>query len=190
MGKSCLSSQATKNKFETDHLATIGFEYFTFNIKIKNTVIKLQIWDTCGQEFYKSLVSSFYRNTSLAIIVYAINDQKSFDDLELWIKDLKMNSSPDIKIFLIGNKIDLTEERVISKEMAEKIKEDYDLDFFIETSAKTGFNTQELFVKAAKVLYEDYNEYQRKETQMEKNENNDIKSLENKMIRKKRSKCC
>ena len=190
MGKSCLSSQATKNKFETDHLATIGFEYFTFNIKIKNTVIKLQIWDTCGQEFYKSLVSSFYRNTSLAIIVYAINDQKSFDELELWIKDLKMNSSPDIKIFLIGNKTDLTEERVISKEMAEKIKEDYDLDFFIETSAKTGFNTQELFVKAAKVLYEDYNEYQRKETQMEKNENNDIKSLENKMIRKKRSKCC
>ena len=190
MGKSCLSSQATKNKFETDHLATIGFEYFTFNIKIKNTVIKLQIWDTCGQEFYKSLVSSFYRNTSLAIIVYAINDQKSFDELELWIKDLKMNSSPDIKIFLIGNKIDLTEERVISKEMAEKIKEDYDLDFFIETSAKTGFNTQELFVKAAKVLYEDYNEYQRKETQMEKNENNDIKSLEDKIKRKKRSKCC
>lgn len=190
MGKSCLSTQATKHKFENEHLATIGFEYFTFNIKIKNTVIKLQIWDTCGQEFYKSLVSSFYRNTSLAIIVYAINDQKSFDELELWIKDLKMNSSPDIKIFLIGNKIDLTEERVISKEMAEKIKEDYDLDFFIETSAKTGFNTQELFVKAAKVLYEDYNEYQRKETQMEKNENNDIKSLEDKMIRKKRSKCC
>ena len=153
-------------------------------------MVKLQIWDTCGQEFYRSLVSSFYRNTSLAIIVYAINNQKSFDDLDLWIKDLKSNSSPDIKIFLIGNKADLAEERVISKEMAEKIKEDYDLDFFIETSAKTGFNTQELFVKAAKVLYEDYNEYQRKETQMEKNENNDIKSLEDKMIRKKRSKCC
>ena len=109
MGKSCLSTQATKHKFENEHLATIGFEYFTFNIKIKNTVIKLQIWDTCGQEFYKSLVSSFYRNTSLAIIVYAIDDQKSFDDLDLWIKDLKMNSSPDIKIFLIGNKSDLNE---------------------------------------------------------------------------------
>ena len=190
MGKSCLSSQATKSKFETDHLATIGFEYFTFNIKIKNTVIKLQIWDTCGQEFYKSLVSSFYRNTSLAIIVYAINDQKSFDELELWIKDLKTNSSPDIKIFLIGNKVDLTEQRVIKKEMAEKIKDDYGLDFFIETSAKTGFNTQELFVKAAKVLYEDYNEYQKKDTETEKIENPAIKSLEKKMIGKKKEKCC
>ena len=118
-------------------------------------MVKLQIWDTCGQEFYRSLVSSFYRNTSLAIIVYAINNQKSFDDLDLWIKDLKSNSSPDIKIFLIGNKADLAEERVISKEMAEKIKEDYEIDYFMETSAKTGLNIQELFVKAAKVLFED-----------------------------------
>ena len=195
MGKSCLSTQATKHKFENEHLATIGFEYFTFNIKIKNTVIKLQIWDTCGQEFYKSLVSSFYRNTSLAIIVYAIDDQKSFDDLDLWVKDLKTNSSPDIKIFLIGNKSDLTEERVISKEMAKKFKDEYDLDFFIETSAKNGINTQELFVKAARVLYDDYNEYNKKEKkkekdkETEKSENIDGKSLAE-TIKKKKSKCC
>ena len=195
MGKSCLSAQATKHKFETEHLATIGFEYFTFNIKIKNTVIKLQIWDTCGQEFYKSLVSSFYRNTSLAIIVYAIDDQKSFDDLDLWVKDLKTNSSPDIKIFLIGNKSDLTEERVISKEMAKKFKDEYDLDFFIETSAKNGINTQELFVKAARVLYDDYNEYNKKEKkkekdkETEKSENIDGKSLAE-TIKKKKNKCC
>ena len=118
-------------------------------------MIKLQIWDTCGQEFYKSLVSSFYRNTSLAIIVYAIDDQKSFDDLDLWIKDLKMNSSPDIKIFLIGNKSDLNDERVISKEMAQKVKDEYDLDFFIETSAKNGINTKELFINCATILYEE-----------------------------------
>ena len=80
----------------------------------------------------------------------------------MWLKDLKANSSPDVKIFLIGNKVDLEEERIISKEMAEKFKNDYDLDFFMETSAKTGFNTQELFVKAAKVLFEDYNEYKKK----------------------------
>ena len=194
MGKSCLSTQATKHKFETEHLATIGFEYFTFNIKIKNTVIKLQIWDTCGQEFYKSLVSSFYRNTSLAIIVYAIDDQKSFDDLDLWIKDLKSNSSPDIKIFLIGNKSDLTEQRVISKEMAQKVKDEYDLDFFIETSAKKGINTQELFVKAARVLYEDYNEYNKKEKEKEKKnekvENIDNKSLAETINKKKKNKCC
>ena len=64
--------QATKHKFETNYAATVGFEFFSFNIKLNNEVIKLQIWDTCGQEIYKSLISNFYRNCSLAIIVYSI----------------------------------------------------------------------------------------------------------------------
>ena len=72
MGKSCLSVQATKHKFETNYAATVGFEFFSFNIQLNNEVIKLQIWDTCGQEIYKSLISNFYRNCSLAIIVYSI----------------------------------------------------------------------------------------------------------------------
>ena len=189
MGKSCLSSKATRNKFEPSHLSTIGFEYYTFNIKLKETVIKLQIWDTCGQEFYRSLISSFYRNTSLAILVYSIDDQKSFDDLDPWLKDLKTNSSPDIKIFLIGNKVDLEEDRVISKEMAEKFQKDFDLDFFMETSAKTGFNTQELFVEAAKVLYEDYNEYKKHKKIQEEDENSTVK-LNGKNRNVSNSGCC
>ena len=74
VGKSCLSIQATKRTFENNYIATVGFEFFTFNIKIKGKVIKLQIWDTCGQEIYRSLVTNFYRNSSLAVIVYAINE--------------------------------------------------------------------------------------------------------------------
>ena len=124
-----------------------------------NKVIKLQIWDTCGQEIYKSLVTNFYRNSSLAIIVYSVVDQKSFDDIDLWLKDLKSNANPDIKIFLIGNKIDLEESRKIPTEEARKFKEDYDLDLFMETSAKTGTNAQELFIQAAKLLYSDYCKY-------------------------------
>ena len=64
----------TKKKFENNYLSTVGFEFFTFNMKIGNKVIKLQIWDTCGQEIYRSLIFSFYKNTSLAIIIYAINE--------------------------------------------------------------------------------------------------------------------
>jgi GTPase SAR1 family protein len=75
------------------------------------------------------------------------------------LKDLKSNSSPDIKVFLIGNKSDLEDKRVITKEEAEKFKEEYELDFFMETSAKSGINTTELFAKAAKVLYNDYCRY-------------------------------
>ena len=69
-----MSIQATKQSFEKNYIATVGFEFFTFNIKIKDKVIKLQIWDTCGQEIYRSLVTNFYRNSSLAVIVYAINE--------------------------------------------------------------------------------------------------------------------
>jgi len=66
--------QATKHKFETNYSATVGFEFFSFNVKLNEEVIKLQIWDTCGQEVYKSLISNFYRNCSLAIIVYSITE--------------------------------------------------------------------------------------------------------------------
>jgi Ras-related protein Rab-6A len=74
VGKSCLSIQAVKHKFETNYSATVGFEFFSFNVKLNNEVVKLQIWDTCGQEIYKSLISNFYRNCSLAIIVYSITE--------------------------------------------------------------------------------------------------------------------
>jgi Ras-related protein Rab-6A len=66
--------QATKKKFENNYLATVGFEFFSFNIKFNEKVIKLQIWDTCGQEVYRSLITNFYKNSSLAIIVYSIDE--------------------------------------------------------------------------------------------------------------------
>ena len=77
----------------------------------------------------------------------------------MWLKDLKSNASPDIKIFLIGNKADLEDQRKIQKETAQKFKDDYELDLFMETSAKTGMNAQELFAEAAKLLFQDYCKY-------------------------------
>ena len=74
VGKSCLSVKATKNVFENNYLATVGFEFFSFNVRVDDSVIKLQIWDTCGQEIYRSLITNFYRNSSLAFIVYAVDE--------------------------------------------------------------------------------------------------------------------
>ena len=74
VGKSCISIRATKNVFETDHIATVGFELFCYNILIKEKILKLQIWDTCGSENYRSITTNYYRNSSLAIIVYAIDE--------------------------------------------------------------------------------------------------------------------
>ena len=69
-----LSVKATKNVFENNYLATVGFEFFNFNLKLGERVIRLQIWDTCGQEIYRSLITNFYRNSSLAFIVFAIDE--------------------------------------------------------------------------------------------------------------------
>ena len=87
VGKSCLSLRATKNVFESLYSPTIGFEFMTFYIKVDEKPIKLQIWDTCGQEVYRSLISSFYNNSSLAIVVYSIDNEDSFNNLEFWLNE-------------------------------------------------------------------------------------------------------
>ena len=158
-GKSSLSIQAARHTFAENYFATVGVEFFTMNIKLDNKVIKLQIWDTCGQEIYRSLISNFYRNSSLAIIVYSITDSSSFDSIDTWVKELKSNSSPDIKVFLIGNKTDLEDQRVISTDQGKMVQNDYNLDLFVESSARDGHNTEYIFAQAAKVLYEDYVKY-------------------------------
>ena len=159
IGKSCLTLKGTKNHFEECYSPTVGFEFFIFNIKIDYKNIKLQIWDTCGQETYRSLITSFYRNSSLAIIAYAINDKNSFGNIEVWLNEIKSQATPEIKIFLVGTKADLENERQIQKEEAEKFKEDHAINYFIETSAKTGFNAQNVFIEAAKELYKEHLEY-------------------------------
>ena len=110
--------------------------------------------------------------------------------MDEWLKDLRANSSPDIKVFLIGNKADLENERVVKKEVAENFKNDYDLNFFRETSAKTGFNATEIFTEAALLLYNDYCKYKNMKTQKigavlkkeDKDKNNNDK--------KKKKQCC
>ena len=183
VGKSSLVERATKNRFLEDYSATIGFDYCSFFIKYNNKTIKLQIWDTCGQEIYQSLITNFYKNSSLAILVYAIDDRKSFDDLDSWLKDLKKESNPDTKSILIGNKADLVNEREVPYEEAEKYSKDYDFFEFYETSARTGLNAQKVFVKAAITLYEDYLKYKDKDSIIESERN----SIENSKKLTKRS---
>ena len=190
VGKSCLSAQAVRNNFVEFYQATVGFEFLTFNLRINSKIIKLQIWDTCGQEVYKSLISNFYRNCSLALIVYAINNRNSYEHAENWLNDLKNQSNPNVRVFLIGNKCDLEEQRVVSKEEGESFKEQKKLDRFIETSAKTGKNARNVMVEAAKLLFKDY--LKAKEDFNNENEDGNKKGdkLERKNNKKKGKKCC
>ena len=155
VGKSCLSLRATQGIFKEDFISTIGFEFFSFNVKINKKIVKLQIWDTCGQEIYRSLISGFYRSTELAILVYSVTDKKSFNDIEIWLKQLKTHGTPDCKIFLIGNKVDLP-DRLVSSEDGINCKKEHGFECYMETSAKTGLNIRELFVNCALTLYTKY----------------------------------
>ena len=159
VGKSCLSLRGTKGKFEETYVATVGFDFFSFFAKIEGKLIRLQIWDTCGQEGYRSLVQQFFRGTALAILVYAINDIKSFQSIGNWVKQLKASANPDIKVFLVGNKNDLVDERKISEEEGRKLSKELDFFSFYETSAKTGFNSKEIFIQAMKLLYINHKRY-------------------------------
>lgn len=189
VGKSSLTLKATKNKFDDFYNATVGFEFYTFNVKIDDKIIKLQIWDTCGQEIYRSLISSFYKNAAIAMIVYSIDREESFKHLEYWINEIKNNSNPTTRIILIGNKVDLEEKRQVSKEDGEKLALEHGICDYYETSAKTGFNSQLIFVQSCKILYKDYLKYKElaNDPKMVRVESTDSLPLPSK---KKKTGCC
>ena len=158
VGKSSLLKRAVQNTFDTNYQATIGFEFLLMHFKVNDLKIKLQIWDTCGEEMYRSLVQGFYRNTSLAIIVYDISRKKSFEALEIWLKDLRQHTEEGIPVFIVGNKMDLQKD--ISTEEAKMFSVSNRTKFFTECSAKSGENVKDIFFKAAQYLYDTYKVYQ------------------------------
>ena len=181
VGKSCLTLRATEGIFEVNS-PTLPVSINNFNVKINNTCIRLQIWDTCGQEKYRALIKGFYNNSSLAIIAYSVTDKNSFEDVNVWYKLLKENLS-DCKIFLIANKVD-SPERVITFEQGNKCRNDFNFDLYMETSAKSGFNASELFINAANILYKETE----KLNNLRKNSNtSEKKIIKNIQLRKKKS---
>ena len=199
VGKSCLAIKASRNYFEDFYSPTVGFEFVSFNVRVQDKIIKLQIWDTCGQEVYRSLISSFFRSASLAIVVYSIDTEDSFNNIEKWLNDIKTQSNPDIKIFLIGNKADLEDKRRLTKEQGEQLCRDHKLAFFMETSAKTGFNVQNVFIQVAKELYLQHEEIKNRVSRpgtlimpINEDSNNNVVKLEIEEEEKKKKKkfCC
>ena len=179
VGKSCLSLRAIQDIFKENYELTLGTEIYNFKVKVNETPINLQIWDTCGQEKYRSLIKNYYQNSSLAIIVYSVVDQNSFQDVNEWYKEVKSNTSPDCKIFLIANKVDLP-ERKVSTEQGNQCKNDFKFDLFMETSAKSGFNSRELFMNGANILYKEYENLNNLESNKKKNEEKILNNISKK----------
>ena len=118
------------------------------NISIKDRTVRIQIWDTAGQEAYRSITRSYYKSAACVFIVYDISDKKSFIDVDLWLKDCREICFKDVLIYLIGNKNDLEDKRQVSTEEGQKFAEENNLTFY-ETSALSGSNIEEIFVQSA-----------------------------------------
>jgi len=153
VGKSCLLARAMDNEFKEEHNVTIGVEFGSFVVEINNKIVKLQIWDTAGQESFKSITRIFYKGAHCVFLTYDITRKETFKNVVEWLKEVKQNSSPDVLLFLVGNQIDLEEERQVTTDEAVELQKTQKIHYFIETSAKSGENVENLFVTAAKILY-------------------------------------
>ena len=148
VGKSNILLRYVHNSFNPEFLTTIGVEFGAKNIEINKKIFKIQIWDTAGQENFRSITRAYYKNSVCALIVYDISNRSSFENVISWIEDCKGQSPKSIFIILVGNKNDLENERQVSYEEGLEFAKNNNIVFF-ETSAKTGKNISELFQTSA-----------------------------------------
>jgi len=144
VGKSCLAVQYKEGTFRSDILNTIGASFMAKTEMVGSKKIKFQIWDTAGQEKYRSLAPMYYRGAAAAILVYDMTDSASFELMKKWVNELEMNGPPDIVMVVVGNKADLPESRQVAAEEGATYAQGIDATFF-ETSAVTGENVVEVF---------------------------------------------
>ena len=155
VGKTAILRRYVENKFEKHHLATIGIDYQSKIIKIKNKEIKLKIWDTAGQERYRNIAAHVYKGADGIVLVYDVTDEYSFSKISDWMEQINNNlSKNDIGIILIGNKNDIEERMIDTQKGQEKAKE-YEIEFY-ETSALTGVGINEAFEGLAKQILKNY----------------------------------
>ena len=151
VGKTSLIKRYTNNIFNSSHLETIGIEFYNKEERINDQIIQIKIWDTAGQEIFHSLTKNFYRKADGIIIVYDITNLDSFEKIQDWVKSVYENtdSYKEIQMIIVGNKIDLEEDRTVSKEEGLKIGNYFDIDFF-EASAKNADGVRNFMIKIIK----------------------------------------
>lgn len=153
VGKTCVVKKATSGVFTEDTVATLGASYVSKLVTVNKTEVRLQIWDTAGQERYRGMTPMYYRGAHIALIVYSITDDKSFEGIDGWLESLQENASPDITLFLVGNKCDMENDRVVETD-AGQAKADQIGAHFAEVSAKNGYGIDDLFLDIPRVFLE------------------------------------
>jgi Ras-related protein Rab-2A len=136
VGKSCVVLQLTEQVMKNTHDVTIGVEFAAKNLKVNKKTIKLQIWDTAGQENFRSITRSYYRSAIGALLIYDITRRETFEHLQEWMEEVKVNGNEAMEVLLIGNKTDLESEREVSSEEGKKFAEKEGLKFLEITATE------------------------------------------------------
>jgi small GTP-binding protein len=148
VGKTAILKRLVEDTFSEESQSTIGVEFDSTILNIENRRVKLQIWDTAGQERFRSIAKAYYRNAVGVIAVYDLIDRKSFDDLGSWMTDIHALCDANAVVQLIGNKADMAAYRRITVQEAEEFASQHHIKY-IETSAKSGANVKDAFVRLA-----------------------------------------
>ena len=152
-GKTTIVEKLINDKYNPETKATVGVEYKPYRFDIGDFVVQLELWDTAGQEAYKAVAKSYFRNAVGCILVFDLTDQKSFEELQFWLGQFRQLASPNATVLLLGNKADLDDQRQITSAAAEKFAQDNLIGYF-ETSAISGQNILEAFQKLAKEIFD------------------------------------
>jgi small GTP-binding protein len=149
VGKTWIARMGTMGAVTGAELATLVTSYMSKLVVVAGSEVLIQVWDTAGQEQFRATTPFYFHGAHVGVITYAINDLNSFEAVDSWVKSLHNEGGPEIILFLVGNKCDLEEERVIGMSLGKKKAEALSATFF-EVSARTGNRIGELFEDAAK----------------------------------------
>eukprot|EP01098_Paradermamoeba_levis_P007692 TRINITY_DN3205_c0_g1_i1.p1 TRINITY_DN3205_c0_g1~~TRINITY_DN3205_c0_g1_i1.p1 ORF type:complete len:218 (+),score=40.38 TRINITY_DN3205_c0_g1_i1:243-896(+) len=155
VGKTSLMTQFVEDNFNPKVEATIGIGFAAKTIEVDGKTIKLQLWDTAGQESFRSITHSYYRNSQGALLVYDVTRRETFEQARFWLEELHQHAPPNITIGLVGNKVDLLANFAngVRTEEGQHFAKTNKVLFFEETSAKTAQNVQKIFQETAEDIY-------------------------------------
>ena len=161
VGKSCFLMRYSENVFIENYITTIGLDYKLKTVKLDTgKTIKVQLWDTAGQDKYRTIAKNYYKGSHGILLLYDITKQSSFDNIREWVRDIKEEVNEKAILFLIGNKIDMEDQRKIPKEKGVELAEEFKIPFF-EASAKSGENVDEVFKALYNKICEIYGDLER-----------------------------
>ena len=187
VGKSNLIKRFTTNEFLANSKATVGVEFLSKSYKINDKIFKIEMWDTAGQERYKSITSAYYKGAKGALVVYDTTSAQSFENVDKWYNEIKEKTGKDIKLILIGNKIDLAEQKVVNTDDALAKAKTWGIPL-METSAKSAVNVKEAFHDLLKEMYLEMNKNLQNVENKNLENNNGVQLDVNEKKEKKR--CC